>query len=89
MRTTLTLEPDVARLLEEATHHARKSFKQVVNEALRRGLSSDADARRPFAFVVAPHQTSLRPGHDPARLNQLADEIEVEEFLMCADPGGL
>lgn len=38
MRTTLTLDPDVARLLEEEVHRLRRPFKQVVNDALRKGL---------------------------------------------------
>ena len=38
MRTTLTLEQDVARLLERLTRDRRTSLKAVVNEALRIGL---------------------------------------------------
>lgn len=39
-RTTLTLDPDVVRLIEEEVHRLRKPFKHVVNDALRRGLAS-------------------------------------------------
>ena len=39
MRTTLTLDPDVARMIEEEVHRLRKPLKQVVNDALRRGLA--------------------------------------------------
>jgi len=42
MRTTLALDPDVARLLEEEAHRQRKPFRQVVNEAIRRGLAPGA-----------------------------------------------
>ena len=38
MRTTLTLEPDVASLLEEIRKRRGTTFKQVVNDALRMGL---------------------------------------------------
>src|ERR1700684_429993 len=31
VRTTLTLDPDVARLVDEAAHRARTSRKQVIN----------------------------------------------------------
>jgi hypothetical protein len=34
VRTTLTLDPDVARLVDEAVHRARTSRKQVTNDAL-------------------------------------------------------
>lgn len=76
MRTTLTLDPDVVRLLREATHRLRKPFKQVVNEALRRGLGpSPRRSGRP-RYRVVPHETKLRPGVDAARLNALVDDLE-------------
>ena len=75
MRTTLTLEPDVARLIDDEVHRTRRPFKQVVNEALRRGLASPP-ARRTRPVVVEPHRAQLRPGLDPAALNRLADELE-------------
>lgn len=78
MRTTLTLDPDVAKLIEEEAHRRRKPIKQVVNEALRRGLSPQMTARRRKRFRVRPHETSLQPGIDPHSLNRLADELEDE-----------
>lgn len=78
MRTTLTLDPDVARLLEEEAHRHRKSFKQVVNEALRRGLTQPAATRGASRYRVRPHETKLRAGIDPGSLNALADELEDE-----------
>jgi hypothetical protein len=76
VRTTLTLDPDVARLLEEEVHRARKSFKEVVNDAIRRGLAPSA--RRPAAapYRVRPHVTRLVAGVDPQRFNALVDELE-------------
>jgi hypothetical protein len=38
MRTTLTLDDDVAALLEKMRRAKRLPFKQIVNEALRVGL---------------------------------------------------
>jgi len=38
MRTTLTLDPDVAALLQRVRHTRGGSFKTVVNNALREGL---------------------------------------------------
>ena len=38
MRTTLTIDDDVARLIDEAVHRERRPMKQVVNDALRRAL---------------------------------------------------
>ena len=81
MRTTLTLDPDVARLLQEATHRQRRPFKQVVNDALRRGMAPVPGVRAAGSFRVNPHTTTLRPGIDPGVLNRLGDELEDDAVL--------
>lgn len=81
MRTTLTLDADVARLLEEEAHRQRKPFKQVVNEAIRRGLAPAPTGKPPGRFRVRPHRTSLRPGIDAGTLNRLVDELEDEAVI--------
>lgn len=51
MRTTLTLDEDVAARLKAAVRKQRRPFKQLVNEALRGGLEAmdrPRPARRPF-----------------------------------------
>jgi hypothetical protein len=51
MRTTLTLDDDVAALLARARQGRRGSLKALVNDALRRGLvqlSAPAPRRRPY-----------------------------------------
>ena len=80
MRTTLTLDPDVTRMLADEVHRARKPFKQVVNDALRRGLTS-AIGRKPKPYRVRPHVARLLPGIDPGRLNALADDQEDAAIL--------
>jgi hypothetical protein len=81
MRTTLTLDPDVARMLEEETHRQRRPFKQVVNDAIRRGLAPRAANRAERPYRVRPHRTTLRPGIDQGSFNRLADELEDEAVL--------
>lgn len=76
MRTTLTLDPDVARMLEDEVHRVRKPLKHVVNEALRRGLAAPMRKRASKQYRVRPHAARLRPGVDRGRLNALADEME-------------
>jgi len=81
MRTTLTLDPDVERLLTEEVHRLRRPFKQVVNDAIRRGLAprlADAPAH-PYRAVV--HHARLRPGIDAGSLNRLVDELEDEAVI--------
>jgi len=38
MRTTVTLDEDVERLLREAMHRSRRGFKETLNLAIRAGL---------------------------------------------------
>jgi len=74
MRTTLTIDPDVSKLLEQEAQRSRKPFKQVVNEALRRGLTRSTPRARKVVLTV--HDSRLRPGYDPSSFNALADELE-------------
>ncbi len=81
MRTTVTLEKDVERMLRDAMHRSRKSFKQALNAALRTGLSGKPVQHKARRFVVQARPMGLRAGLDPAGFNKLADELEVDAFL--------
>lgn len=48
MRTTVTLDPDVAELLEQAMAERKLPFKRVINDAIRRGLGAEPSVD--FAF---------------------------------------
>lgn len=80
MRTTLTLDDDLAAWLQRKARLSGRSFKEVVNEAIRSGLSRGDQAVTPqrHPFRVEPQACGLRPGIDPLRLNQLIDELEIE-----------
>ena len=80
MRTTVTIDPDVEQLLRGSMQRGRKTFKQALNEALRRGLQGATPRDEP-AFEIAARPLGLRKGIDPARLHDLDDELEVDEFL--------
>ena len=81
MRTTVTLDPDVERLLKEEVHKTRQSFKEVINNAIRQGLRPQRSGAKRKPFVVKARPMGLRTGIDPARLSELADDLEVEAFL--------
>lgn len=81
MRTTLTLDDDVARRLQEKARHSGTSFKEVVNETLRQGLSRGEKPASPLPkFKVKAKARGFRSGVDVLRLNQLNDELEMEDF---------
>ena len=81
MRTTLTIDNDIADYLREQSRLHEKSFKQVVNETLRRGMSPSASEKPRKPYKVRTFSSEFAPGVDPLRLNQLNDELEVEDFL--------
>jgi len=82
MRTTLTLDDDVAAKLREYAQRQRLPFKEAVNRVLRRGLVAPELRRsRAQRFRVDVFDSPFRPGVDPLRLNQLSDDLEVEEAL--------
>jgi hypothetical protein len=82
MRTTVTLDPDVAASLKDFAHERRLSFKAALNTVLRQGLASpESGARRARKFVVEPHDGEFRPGLDLGKLNQLADQLDTEAFV--------
>jgi hypothetical protein len=81
MRTTLTLEPEVARRVEAEMRRTRKTLKAVINDALKVGLGLSEKAEPLPPFKVVPHDFGFHPGIDPDRMNQLADELETDAIL--------
>jgi hypothetical protein len=82
MRTTLTLDDDVAAKLKELARRKRLPFKEAVNTILRRGLvASEPRRARTQRFRVEVFKSPFRAGVDPLRLNQLSDDLEAEEAV--------
>jgi hypothetical protein len=54
MRTTLTLDDDVAVLLERVQEERKRTFKEIVNTALRTGLT---EMVKPVQENPAPFRT--------------------------------
>ena len=81
MRTTLTLDDDLATRLKELARETGQSFKEVTNEVVRRGLSTgDRPSDDPKPFQVAPKACGFKPGIDPLKLNQVYDDLEIERL---------
>ncbi len=77
MRTTLTLDDDVAAKLASASRKSGKPFKQVVNAALRRGLLEVQAARQSGAFVVQPQKLgSLKAGFTLDKISAALEEAD-------------
>lgn len=78
MRTTLTLDDDIANALQTLVRDSGMSFKAVVNDVLRRGLRSEP-AAGPGYRIEAVH---LGRPHYP-------DLDDIGEILLAAEGEGL
>ena len=80
MRTTVTLDNDLAERLRQLAHRSRLPFKRVLNEALRRGLPGGTAEGEEPPFVVKAGSMKLKTGLDPMRLARMETDLDVEEF---------
>jgi len=79
MRTTLTLEPDLAARLRSLATERGVSFKEIVNATLRRGLTDPAAEPEPYRVPTYP--MGVRAGVDLDKALQLAGELEDAELV--------
>ena len=84
MRTTLTIDDDLAGLLKQRARELGIPFKEAVNQTIRAGLGEAAKARRGKPPKTMPHSFGFKPGIDLDKLGQLADELEAEGFAESA-----
>ena len=80
MRTTLTLDNDVADYLKEQARLLEVSFKQVVNDTLRRGMSPGIREAPARPYRVRPNHGGLAPGVDPLKLKEIMYEEDDERI---------
>jgi hypothetical protein len=73
VRTTLTLDEDVAKLLEKEVRKTGHSFKQVVNDTLRKGFTAAKQPQRK-PFKVKPIDLGL-----PRDFDKVEDLLEYLE----------
>lgn len=85
MRTTLTIDDDLAALLKQRAREMGVPFKEAVNRTIRAGLGDTARPRHGAAPKTSPHSFGFRPGVDLDKLGQLADELEAEAFAASVE----
>lgn len=77
MRTTLTLDEDVAAKLKAEARRSGRPFRDVVNDFLRRSLAARSTRGTGPRFTVAARDLGeLRPG---LSLDNVADLLEQVE----------
>ena len=81
MRTTVTLDADTESLLRDAMRQRGQTFKQTLNDAVRRGLAGiGGESERP-PFVQRTFPMGARAGYDLEKLSALEAEMDTEAFL--------
>lgn len=84
MRTTVTLDPDVEKLIRRAMRETGEPFKQVLNRAVRNALQSQAPVRKPGRLskpVRLPTFNMGKPLVDLTKALALAAELEDQEII--------
>ncbi len=77
MRTTLTLDDDVAAKLKTESQRAGRPFREIVNDTLRRGLESRrATAERRAFKVPARDLGNLKPGLSLDNIAEIIEHLE-------------
>jgi hypothetical protein len=80
MRTTVTLDPDVAARLKETARRGGISFKEALNSTVRRGFDRGDVKSQPFR-LPPPQRLEARPGVNLDKALQLAGELEDTETM--------
>ncbi|MDR7428100.1 MAG: hypothetical protein QN152_12240 [Armatimonadota bacterium] len=76
MRTTLTLEEDVAAALKAEVRRTGRPLKAVVNELLRAALLLRRRRQRVPPFTVRARPLGVHPGLDYDRISELLEQLE-------------
>ena len=79
MRTTLTLDDDVAAKLRAEVRRSGRPFKQIVNQTLRLGLSFRSQNKSLPPFKVKPYDLGLRPGFSYDNIGDLLERLDQME----------
>lgn len=80
MRTTVTLDSDVAAKLKETAHERGVSFKEALNSTVRRGFDRGEAESQPYRLPT-PQRMEAKPGVNLDKALQLAGELEDAETM--------
>jgi hypothetical protein len=80
MRTTLTLDDDVAAKLKAEARRTGRPLRDVVNDTLRRGLASQRATGPRKPFKVKARDLGLKPGLSLDNVAELLNQVEGPVF---------
>jgi hypothetical protein len=79
IRTTVTLDADVAEQLKALARRRNISFKTALNTAVREGLAAERGGITPYEVPTQP--MGWRPDIDLTHALRLAADLEDEEII--------
>lgn len=79
MRTTLTLDEDVAQKTRELAAKNKKPFKVVINDVLRKGLEQMEKPMKRRRYRTHPHKMELREDYSLDNIQELLAHVEGED----------
>ncbi len=80
MRTTLTLDPDVAAKAKRGAAKLGKPFKEIVNAALRIGLDQVLNPPAAKSYRTKARPLGLRRGFSYDNIGELLARAEGEDY---------
>lgn len=84
MRTTVTIDDDLARAIDRLMRERGQTFKATINELLRRGLRPQND---PYSYTLPTFDAQIRPGVDLVKALALSASMDDEETLRKLELG--
>ncbi len=76
MRTTLTLDDDVAAKVRNEMSRTGTTMKQIVNVTLRRGFQAPTEEEMASPFKLEARRIGLRPEFDLDDISGLLDQLD-------------
>lgn len=82
MPTTITIDDDLAGLLQSAAQQKGRPVTEVAATLLRSALGKPVTkTARTTPYRIHPHHGAFAPGISLTKLNRLADELDTDAFL--------
>jgi len=83
MRTTIDINDALLRDLRRRAGSEGRSFKQVIEDVLHRGLGRQEGAAK--RIKIPAYAIGLKPAYRAVSMNQIYDQLEQEETARMAD----
>lgn len=81
MRTTITIDDDLMRKLKERAQKTGRSFKDITNSVIRKGLNSSTQTPQKGKYHCAEYSLGEPSYYDLDKALEIAEALEDEEIV--------